>query len=231
MSKIENEKSQKNLNDYEGKYINGYGTLYPEGHIIRVHKHILEYELNRQAGKVFDFGCGLGSNLKYFVDNGYEAFGCDTSDSAIVKARDYFPEFSQNLYVTKPNESLSDKIDSESLDLFISNQVFYYMKDVEIDFIVEEAYKMLKPGGVFVATMLSYECWFADFIVDTKDDFSHIVMDEGRTKEDTYMNLKEKGEFLDLFKRFKKLHLGTYSHRIREEEGSTDHWIFVGIKE
>jgi hypothetical protein len=50
-----------NAEDYEKKrYQQGYGLQYPESHIIRVNKQILEWQLGIRGGKVFDFGCGSG---------------------------------------------------------------------------------------------------------------------------------------------------------------------------
>ena len=47
--------------DYEARYQSGYGLVYPESHIIRVHRHILQWELKQTPGNMFDFGCGSGS--------------------------------------------------------------------------------------------------------------------------------------------------------------------------
>ena len=57
-----------NAEDYEQRYRSGYGLQYPESHVIRVHKQILEWELGVRTGTAFDFGCGAGANLKYFRD-------------------------------------------------------------------------------------------------------------------------------------------------------------------
>ena len=60
-----------------------------------------------------------------------------------------------------------------------------------------------------------------------------------RTAKDIFITLTVVGEIrsvedvrdvLNIFSRFDKLHIGTYSHQIREDEGATDHHIFVEIK-
>ena len=42
---------------------------------------------------------------------------------------------------------------------------------------------------------------------------------------------KRKDELAPLFAPFKPLHIVQYGEHIREDEGATTHWLFVGIKE
>src|SRR3989338_5285215 len=87
---------------YEQKYQEGYGVIYPESHIIRVHKHILEWELHLTSGKIIDFGCGSGANLQYFDCCGFIPCGCDTSANAIDQCKKKMPKYATNFFVTPP---------------------------------------------------------------------------------------------------------------------------------
>ena len=217
---------------YEQKYQEGYGVIYPESHIIRVHKHILEWELHLTSGKIIDFGCGSGANLQYFDCCGFIPCGCDTSANAIDQCKKKMPKYANNFFVTPPvKPDLCNFVEGKGFDVFLSNQVLYYMSDDDIKHIVHQAHALLKPGGVFVATMMSYSCWYARYIVGEVGDFKQVAISTPRINETTFINCKNKEELPNLFLPFRSLHIGSYGSHIREEEGSTDHWIFIGCRD
>ena len=217
-----------NATDYEKRYQQGYGLAYPESHIIRVNKHILEWELGLRGGTVFDFGCGAGAHLKYFADHGYVPYGCDTSETAIEACRRLMPERKGNFQVSAVNPDLPQLFGEARFDLFVSNQVLYFLDDAGIASIVKQAHRMLVPGGVFVATMMAPSCWYARYIAGERDGFKVVRLDTPRQKGELLINFKEKAELAGLFAPFRPLHIGSYGSHIRQEEGSTDHWLFVG---
>jgi SAM-dependent methyltransferase len=219
-----------NAQDYEKRYQQGYGLAYPESHIIRVNKHILEWELKMFGGRVFDFGCGSGAHLRYFADHGYEPFGCDTSASAIEHCRRLIPEHADNFQVSEVNPDLFRIAAEGSIDVFVSNQVLYFLDDHGISDVVRQAYALLRPGGAFIATMMAPSCWYARGIVGTQGDFKEVNLDTPREKGRLLINFKEQDELVDLFKPISPLHVGKYGSHVRQEEGSTDHWLYVGVK-
>jgi SAM-dependent methyltransferase len=219
-----------NAADYEQRYREGYGLAYPESHIIRVNKHILEWELGMRGGRVFDFGCGAGAHLKYFADQGYEPFGCDTSETAIAVCRRLMPQWKDNFRATPVNPDLPSLFGATKFDVFLSNQVLYFLDDPGIASIVEQAYSMVAAGGVFIATMMAPSCWYARYIDGERDGFRVVKLDTPRQKSELLVNFKAREELSKLFAPFSALHIGSYGSHIRQEEGSTDHWLFVGRK-
>jgi SAM-dependent methyltransferase len=219
-----------NADDYEKRYREGYGLQYPESHVIRVNKQILEWQLGMRGGKAFDFGCGAGAHLRYFAEQGYQPFGCDTSATAIEAARRALPKWSANLKITPVNPDLP-KLFGGDFQVFLSNQVLYFLDDAGIAAIVAQAHRMVAPGGVFVATMMAPSCWYARYIQGERDGFKVVRLDTPRQKGELLINFKTRDEMKSLFAPFKLLHLGSYGSHVREEEGPTDHWIFVGRKE
>ncbi len=220
-----------NAADYEKRYQQGYGLQYPESHIIRVNKQILEWQLGMRGDRVFDFGCGAGAHLKYFAEQGYEPFGCDTSETAIEASRRSMPQWAGNFRVTSVNPDLPSLFGSGRFQIFMSNQVLYFLDDPGIASIVEQAHRMVSPGGVFVATMMAPTCWYARYIAGERDGFKVVRLDTPRQKGELLINFKTRDQLRSLFSPFAPLHIGSYGSQIREEEGSTDHWIFVGRKE
>lgn len=223
--------SAYNASDYEERYRAGYGLAWPESHVIRVHKHILEYELGQTPGGCFDFGCGAGANLAYFESLGYSIHGCDTSAHAIERARQRFPARRDQLFVSEVEPDLLARLSPQSLKLFFSNQVFYFLSDEAIHKVVGQALELLEPGGVFFATMMARTCWYYRHRKETSGDFDQICLDSPRQSLETWINFKDRDELEATFPGFRTLHIGSYGSQIRDEEGSTDHWIYVGQKE
>ena len=217
-------------NDYEDRYRKGFGLVYPESHVIRVYKHIIEYELGITTGNVLDFGCGVGGNLKYFVDQGFVPYGCDTSETAIDQCKHVMPEHADHFHVSDVQPKLSDLFPGVSVNIFLANQVLYYFNDADIRDIVSQVHDLTAPGGVFVASMMAYSHWYVRFITGEEGDFKRVDMDTPRQASRNYINFKDREELEPLFAPFRKLHVGSYGSHIREEEGSIDHWLYVGIR-
>lgn len=224
----ENELYNTNKSSYDKEFGIGYGHKYPDGHVIRFHHQILEYELKMTGGKILDYGCSTGTYLSYFEQNGYEPFGCDIIPLAVEKAKKSIPKYANNIHCTPYLPKLRDYF-NEDFDLIISNQVLYYFNDKDLKYMISQFYDMLKPNGVFFATMMSPTCYYHDHIVSKVGEMSKVVV-TGRLNGSQYINFKTEEQIIDIFKPFKKLHLGSYGSKIREDEGSTDHFIFVGLK-
>jgi SAM-dependent methyltransferase len=223
--------SDYNAEDYEKRYQRGYGLLYPESHIIRVHRQIMEWELGIHEGNVFDFGCGTGANLKYFFEQGFIPYGCDTSETAIAACRRAMPNNADHFHVSEVHPNVQEMVGDEPLTLFLSNQVLYFLDDNSIRDVVSQACDLIRPGGLFIVTMMAYSCWYFRHVSAREGDFHRIDMDTSRQKLTTLINFKDRAELEPLFSPFRKLHLGAYSNWIREDEGPTDHWLYVGVRD
>jgi len=221
---------------YEKKYDEGYGLEYPDGHVIRFYQRVLKYEFNISKGNILDFGCGTGTHLKFFQRHGFTPFGVDIIAEAIEKTKLLLPEFKDNFHVTPYMPNLKDYF-SESFDIIFSNQTLYYFNDRDIKNICGQFLDLLKPGGIFFATMVSPLSGYYKIVESTSGDMSKVVLN-GRLNETTFLNFKTSEEVLDVFKDFKRTHFGSYDFVLTEDPVSIDisygrghHYMFVGRKE
>ena len=225
---MENIAYEKNTIEFEKKYCEGYGVSFPEDHVIRIHKQILEHELGIKNGNILDYGCGIGTHLKYFTDNGFFPFGCDISRTAIEKCKLLLPEFKKNFHVVTNIPNLKNHF-KEKFDVILSNQVLYYLNDKDIQNLTRQFSELLTENGIFIATMMLRSAgYYNNHVVSKKGDLSKVVL-TGRLNETTYINFKTNEEVIKIFDNFKKSHLGFFGSMIHEEEGSSDHAIFVGM--
>jgi SAM-dependent methyltransferase len=219
-----------NVETYEQKYSSGYGHEYPDGHVVRIHRHILQHQLGLQRGKMLDYGCGTGVYLEYFLKHGFEPYGCDISKVAIGKLKERIPAYASHFHAVSNVPRLRDYF-STDFDLIFSNQTLYYLADDDLANIVKQMYELLTAGGVFYASMMSTESYYAKHVESVSDGLSKVVL-HGRIQETTYINFKDRAEVEQLFTTagFRKVQLGYYAALIRDDEGPRHHYFFVGQK-
>jgi SAM-dependent methyltransferase len=219
-----------NAEAYKGKYADGYGLVVPDGHIIRIYKQIVSYQCGMTSGRVFDFGTGNGTHLAWLRQQGaWDVAGVDLSDIAIAQAQKLMPDAAANLRTVDKHPDLKGMFD-EPFDLIIANQVLYYVDNAELAYLIGQFHAMLRPGGIFYASMMGPENYYYKRSEPQPGSDLRKVTLQGRLNETTFVNFKSREQMLKDFAIFEKLHAGYYDTTIREDEGSTMHHFFVGRK-
>jgi len=131
-------------------------TNYPNKLIIYL---IKRFEIKKKQ-KVLELGCGRGEFLNEFVNNGLEGYGVDISN--------YCKEFFPNINFKKTDMS-NEKLPYEDnfFDIVYSKSViehFYYP-----NIIFDEAYRVLKPGGMIITLTPEWQYIYKSFY----EDFTH----------------------------------------------------------
>jgi tellurite methyltransferase len=108
--------------------------------------------------RVLDAGCGSGRNLVYFLRSGYEVFGVDESGPQITQIRQMAaalaPQLPADNFRVEPVERLS--ADSADFDVVLSSAVLHFARDEQQwQAMVNEMWRVLKPGGIFFARLAS----------------------------------------------------------------------------
>ncbi len=98
-------------------------------------------------GKLLDFGCGDGQFLYMISKYCESAYGIDISEVAVENARKNYPDIHFSLLNNKGNTDFQDNF----FDTICAIDVFEHILDIES--ILEEIYRILKPGGnLLIAT-------------------------------------------------------------------------------
>ncbi|MDQ3473807.1 MAG: class I SAM-dependent methyltransferase [Acidobacteriota bacterium] len=128
--------------------------------------------------RVLDAGCGSGRNLVYFLRSGYEVFGVDESPEAISQVRRLASALAPHLpaenFRVEPVERMSwdsapagdppataggtdrSRSDFAGFDVVLSSAVLHFARDQEHwQAMVDEMWRVLKPGGIFFARLAS----------------------------------------------------------------------------
>lgn len=138
--------NEKPLTDYPKKFIN---------YLIKR----LNLEKNR---KILEIGCGRGEFLNEFFLSGLDSHGVDLSNYI----KNFFPHLKFKL-ANLENDKLP--YDDNFFDIIYSKSViehFYYPEKI-----FQEAYRVLKPGGIIITLTPEWEYIYKSFY----EDFTHRV--------------------------------------------------------
>ena len=116
--------------------------------ILSIHQEIL-----RKCSRVIDLGCGTGNLILKYLEEGKEVTGIDISG----KSLDFLKKKVKNnnkLNLIQGDICNLDMIESNSFDGASSMIVAHLVDDFEGH--IKEAYRILKPGGIFILTARAY---------------------------------------------------------------------------
>lgn len=108
--------------------------------------------------RLLDAGCGGGRNLNYFFKTGFEVCGVDQSPELIASIRSLAaaqaPHLSPENFRVEPVEKIS--FADADFDVVVSSAVLHFARDEEHwRRMVQEMWRVLKPGGMFFARLAS----------------------------------------------------------------------------
>lgn len=155
----------KNLERFKGKEVKKYDSeyLFYSNFLAPLKAAITSYG----KGDVLDIGCGNKPYQKYFGSNLEKYIGCDVVQS------------SSNC-VDVLCEAVKIPLEANQFDTAISTQVIEHVSEPQA--MVNEAYRLLKPGGHFIVSSNMY--WPLheepyDFFRFTKHGFRHLLEKAG----------------------------------------------------
>lgn len=193
--------------------------LVPEPFVI----HWQQMMRERGMRDVLDLGCGVGRHALYFAAQGYTVEGLDGSAAGLDFARRQATEQGLSLHLREGLMTALPYTDA-SFDAVLAWNVIYHGDQTVVDASIAEIRRVLRPGGLFVGTMLSKrngkyglgrEVAPDTFVIDEEGDKAHPHF---------YTNAIETCR---LFGSFEPLHLSQHVHR---KPGSW-HWHVVMEKQ
>lgn len=124
--------------------------------------------------RILDYGCGQGRLLSHLLKLGFDAEGMEKHDEMRAVALAETSSWSKGQPRVRPGgiEGL-EALPSEQLDIFVAMGVFQYMPKTEYFRTLAQIRRLLKPGGVMIATyqnaffdLYTFNKYTVDFIID-----------------------------------------------------------------
>ncbi len=108
--------------------------------------------------KLLDAGCGGGRNLTYFFKAGFDVSGVDQSPAAIAEIRSLAAALAPSLPAENFRVEAVEKMSfaDSAFDVVLSSAVLHFARDENHwRAMVDEMWRVLKPGGIFFARLAS----------------------------------------------------------------------------
>ena len=108
--------------------------------------------------RVIDAGCGGGRNLVYLLHEGYDVAGCDRDPGAVEAVRAMAsrlaPQIPGGNFRVEPIEAMS--FPDACADVVLASAVLHFASgDEQFQAMVENLWRVLKPGGMLFARLAS----------------------------------------------------------------------------
>jgi SAM-dependent methyltransferase len=108
--------------------------------------------------RVIDAGCGNGRNLAYLLRSGYDVAGCDRDHHAVEAVRALASRLAPQLpggnFRVEPIEAMS--FPDACADVVLASAVLHFAADdTQFEAMVNELWRVLKPGGMLFARLAS----------------------------------------------------------------------------
>ena len=112
----------------------------------------------RPGMKVLDAACGGGRNLVYFLQSGFDVFGTDAAPHAVEAVRHLAaklaPDAPADNFRVEPVERMT--FPDAFADVVISSAALHFARDDrQFDAMVNEMWRVLKPGGMLFCRLAS----------------------------------------------------------------------------
>lgn len=155
---------------------------------------------NKKTYRVLDIGCGWGNNLKFLIENGFDAYGVEQSTVACEYLKEYYPE-------KIIHGSISDlPFESNFFHFLIDRNSIQHNKKKYIRIILRECKRVLKRNGRILSLISK----------TANNDFSCSKFNER--------------ELIDLFSDFKNLKVDIQRTTFNNKTSSNSNFIIEGTK-
>jgi 2-polyprenyl-3-methyl-5-hydroxy-6-metoxy-1,4-benzoquinol methylase len=108
--------------------------------------------------RILDAGCGSGRNLTYLLRSGYEVYAADRSEAAIQQVQTLAAVIAPDWPAERARVEAVEQMSfaDESFDYIISSAVLHFAEnEAHFDQMVQELWRVLKPGGRLFARLAS----------------------------------------------------------------------------
>lgn len=141
---------------FEQQFSNNFAPNILEKYIMRYEKYRLNIinRLIKNRGIFLDLACGNGQALILNLNRFSKLYGFDVSKTRIIEAKKALKDTQNKVILKRVDLNLGVPLQNASVDTVICEASLSYF--IRPDQIIEEIYRVLKPGGEFIVQVGNY---------------------------------------------------------------------------
>lgn len=140
-----------NARVWDDIYRSGHSMRYPDDGFVRLFSQLIKTKIPYQ-GRVLDYGFGSGATTEHMLRQGYQVDGLEISQRAIDTAQMRLIELGLTAKLLH-HDGVNLPFEDDSFDAVIAWQVLSYNNFQTMREKLLEIKRLLKPGGVFLASL------------------------------------------------------------------------------
>jgi SAM-dependent methyltransferase len=196
---------------------------YPDENLVRMlQRHLNSIEFPGLL-KAIDLGCGSGRHLKLLDESGISSVtGIDNSFNALRICRENYRSY------LLQSDNLDLPIKESSIDIAVAWGSLHYNHKKEIPRMTDEIFRILKPGGILLATLRSKRDTLMKKGKHLENDVWHTDLDD---IEGSLVSFYSEDEVKQYFCSFSSLKYGIMERSIvGDMEKRISHWVIFAEK-
>jgi len=204
---------------------------YPGEELIRFIARNYYSTSNRKDIKILEIGSGTGANLWFLAREGFSVFGFDGSQVAIDQAKFFLK--SEGLFADiQKGDAMNLPYPDLEFDAIIDVECISANSLVDSEKILNEIYRVLKPGGVIYSKTFSTGMSGEKTATSLKNEpHTYISMPDGPISQDFgVLRLVDEGEIKNIYHLFKNLQYDLITRTDKNRSDKLSEWVIQGIK-
>ncbi len=111
--------------------------------------------------RILDLGCGTGRHLIYLLKQGFDIYGCDSSENALILLKERLEKERLKEVQLTQCDMTSLLYESAFFDGIVCTHVIQHGRLAEIKKAISEIYRVLRKSGIILLTIPSVKHWKA----------------------------------------------------------------------
>jgi len=181
---------------------------------------------DRGHHKIYDLGCGIGRNLFFLLDMGFDVYGSEYSIDAVKEVNEKLIKLGYSQRVK--HESMTEiSEDDKSYDAVIAYNVVYHAYFSDMVKALDNIYRILKPNGSLLITFQSKRSpvYNAKYEVGT----GTVIKKEGHETGIPH-HFVDREEIIFLLKNYSILEISHIEHEYNYIKDKGCHFVVTAIK-
>ena len=203
---------------------------YPPEELIRFVARNFFRASERKQIKILEVGCGAGANLWFLAHEGFDAYGVDASETAIVKARRRLQEDNLSAqFQVGDIVTLTNIFPGTQFDAVIDVACLQHNRPQTIPFILDQIWSVLKPHGRMFSMMVARGS-YGDGLGTQVEPGTWTDIREGPMHGMGLAHFSTIDEIQPWFGRFVDVQVEYSERSMNNQTHSYKHWVIEAIK-